>query len=115
MRRAETSLATPDLHKWRKSVKELWHLVVLTRKRLPRRGRKLARPLERLGDMLGLDNDHALLAERLALSPEGDPSLMAQLAVIAERRRGLEGEAFDLGVRLYVRKPKAFVRRLRLR
>jgi CHAD domain-containing protein len=114
MRRAETSLATPDLHRWRKSVKALWHLLVLTRKRLPTRARGLARRLENLGNMLGLDNDHALLAEKLALSPEGDLSLMNQLGVIAKRRHALEAEAFALGRRAYARNPKAFARRFRL-
>jgi hypothetical protein len=115
MRKAETSLATPDLHRWRKSVKHLWHLLVLARARLPTKGRRAAKRLDRLGEMLGSDNDHALLAEKLALSPTGDPKLMSQLGVIARQRNALEAQAFALGKRLYSRKPKAFRNRFKVR
>ena len=104
MRRARTSLATPDLHAWRKEVKHFWHLLRLTRRRLGRQAHQLAPRLEDLGELLGLDHDHAVLAEKLALSPAGDPALMQQLSLIAERRRALERAAFDLGHRIY-RKP----------
>ncbi len=113
MRRAETSLATPDLHLWRKDVKHLWHLVRLARSRLPDRSARLAKRLDRLSEVLGLDHDHAMLAEKLALSPTGDLSLMRQLAVIAERRRGLEAEALDLGGRVFKRPPKEFAKDLK--
>jgi CHAD domain-containing protein len=114
-RRAETSLATPDLHRWRKAVKDLWHLLLLARKRLPKKARRAAKRLDRLGEMLGRDNDHALLAEKLALSPTGDPKLMSQLGVIARERNAVEGDAFRLGKRLYDRKPKAFARKFKVR
>ena len=114
MLRAETSLSTPDLHRWRKAVKDHWHLVRMARKRLPQRVVKSAPNLDRLGEALGLGNDAALLAEKLALSPTGDPALMRQLALIARRRNALEAEAFALGTRLYAGKPKAFAKRLRL-
>ena len=113
-RRAETSLATPDLHRWRKLVKELWHLLRLSRKRLPRRAVTLAARLETLGELLGLDHDHAVLAERLALSPTGDPALMQQLSLIAKQRRALEAEAFALGASIYKAKPRRFRRRMQL-
>ena len=115
LRRARSSLATPDLHRWRKKVKDLWHLLRLARVRLSDSGQKMAPLLERLGDLLGLDHDHALLAEKLALSPTGDLALMSQLSLIAERRRELEAEAFDLGDRIYGKSTKAFARSLRLR
>lgn len=113
-RRAEFSLATPDLHRWRKLVKELWHLLRLARRRLPKQADALAPRLERLAELLGLDHDHAVLAERLALSPAGDPALMHQLSLIAKERRALEAEAFALGARIYRDKPKRFRRRMRL-
>lgn len=115
MGNAGTSLSTPDLHRWRKAVKDYWHLMRLTRKRLPKRIARTAVDLERLGDVLGLGNDHALLAEKLALSPAGDPALMRQLALIAKRRHALEAEAFALGARLYAKKPKAFAEKLVLK
>jgi CHAD domain-containing protein len=115
MCRARNSLATPHLHEWRKQAKHLWHLAQVGRKRLPKRVAKLSADLNRLSDVLGLDHDHAVLAERLALSPTADLSLMRQLALIAKARRGFEAEAFGLGAQIYIDKPKAFARRLRIR
>ncbi len=96
-------------------MKDLWHLLRLARARLSDSGQKMAPLLERLGDLLGLDHDHALLAEKLALSPTGDLALMSQLSLIAQRRRELEAEAFDLGDRIYGKSTKAFARSLKLR
>lgn len=115
MRRAQVSLATPELHGWRKTVKDLWQLVRLAEKRITRKGQKLEPVLERLGNLLGLDHDHAVLAEKLALSPTGDLALMAQLALIADRRRELEAEAFELGAAIYSESPRSFVRSLQPR
>jgi CHAD domain-containing protein len=112
MEQAETSLSTPDLHRWRKLVKQLWFLLRLDRKRLSKFAAKIAPDLERLGEVLGKDNDHALLAEKLALSPTADISLMSQLSLIAKRRNALEAEAFALGERIYRRKPVRFIARL---
>jgi CHAD domain-containing protein len=109
MARARQTLSTPDLHGWRKSVKQLWFVLRLARKRLPKRATRIAPELERLGEVLGADNDQALLAEKLALSPTGDLSLMAQLSLISRQRNTLETEAFALGGKLYRRKPAAFM------
>ncbi len=115
MQRATFSLGTPDLHAWRKSVNELRHLIRISRKRLPSQVTKRAVGLKRLGNTLGLDQDHAMLAEQLALSPEGDPALMRQLSLIAEHRLALESNAFALGAKLYKQKPKKFREQLRLK
>jgi CHAD domain-containing protein len=115
MRRARTSMATPDLHAWRKEVKDLWHLIRIARKRLPAKVAAMAGDLARLGDMLGRDHDHAVLAEKLALAPDANHALMRQLALIAAGRRALEKQAFTLGEVLYKRKPKAFAAKARLR
>jgi CHAD domain-containing protein len=114
MGQAQSSLATPDLHRWRKAVKDYWTLIRLARKRLPPQLRSTASDLERLGELLGLDHDHAVLAERLALSPEPDPALMRHLSLIARERRRLEDEAFRLGAGLYRRRPKKQANRLAL-
>jgi hypothetical protein len=115
MRKAQTTLATPDLHVWRKSAKDFWHILLLARNRLPKTTRRTAKRLNRLGELLGVDNDHALLAEKLALSPSAGHQLMSQLALISKQRNALEAEAFALGRRVYRRKPKAFSRRTRVR
>ena len=113
MRRAHC-LGTAELHQWRKCVKELWHLLWLAGRRISRKTKTVEPVLDRLDSLLGLDHDHAVLADRLALSPAGDPALMAQLALIADRRRELEAEAFELGEAVYGESPKAFVRSLDL-
>ena len=115
MRRARLSLATSELHSWRKNVKDLWHLLSLADRHISHKGQGVEPVLERLANLLGLDHDHAVLAERLALSPTGDPALMAQLALIADRRRELEAEAFELGDGIYGESPKDFVNGLLLR
>jgi CHAD domain-containing protein len=114
MRRARSSMATPDLHAWRKEVKDLWHLIRLARKRLPSKVAAMAGDIARLGDRLGRDHDHAVLAETLALSPDPNHTLMRQLAMIAAERAALEKEAFALGKELYRRKLKAFAAKARL-
>jgi CHAD domain-containing protein len=114
MAEAESSLATPDLHRWRKAAKDYWNLIRLGRRRLPRPVRATAADLARLGDLLGLDHDYAVLADRLALSPAPDPGLMRHLSLIARERRRLEEEAFRLGAVLYRRKPKKQARRMRI-
>ncbi len=113
--RARRSLATHDLHTWRKRVKELCHLLDLARRRLPPRARRMAKRLRTIDAALGADNDHALLAEKIALMPTADLSLMSQLSAIARRRNDLEAHAFQLGARVYRRRPRAFARRLPLR
>ncbi|MEO8669275.1 MAG: CHAD domain-containing protein [Bauldia sp.] len=112
--RAERSLAVSDLHRWRKHVKHLWHLIRLARKRLPGDTERFAARLEDLAERLGLDHDHAILAAKLAESPTGEPALSRQFRLIAERRRRLEAEAFALGERLYAKNAKRFRRRLRV-
>jgi hypothetical protein len=114
MKRAEMSRGTDDLHGWRKRARHLWHLLRMGRDLIPRRTSPFTASLDRLIEILGLDHDHALLAERLALAPH-DAALQRQLALIADRRRGMEADAFSLGADLYDRKPKAFARRYRLR
>jgi len=113
MKRADRSRGTDDLHGWRKRARHLWHLLRMGRDLIPRRASRFTASLDQLIEILGLDHDHALLAERLALAPH-DPGLQRQLALIADRRRGMEADAFTLGADLYDRKATAFAHRYRL-
>ena len=63
----------------------------------------------------GLDHDHAVLADRLALAREPNPGLDAAPLPDRHERRCMEKEAFRLGKKLYRRKPKKQARRLRIR
>lgn len=114
MKKARVSLATADLHAWRKQAKQLGYHFALGRERLPKAARRLEEHLDALGDVLGADNDHALLAEKLALMPSADLSLMSQLSAISTRRQRLEADAFALGEKIYRRKADAFARKFTL-
>jgi CHAD domain-containing protein len=114
LERADLSLSTTDLHRWRKTVKDLWHLVTLAGRRLPKRSGRVARRLHRLAELLGTDHDHAMLAERLALAPTADPALIEQLGLIARERRAIERAAFAAGRKAYRKAPKKFRRAMRL-
>jgi CHAD domain-containing protein len=82
---------------------------------------KLAKRADDLGELLGEEHDLAVLAERVrreakagrASGAPGAGSRRALLRAIARRRKRLRKRALRNGQRLYARKPKAFVRRVR--
>jgi CHAD domain-containing protein len=110
MLRAESARATSELHLWRKEAKHLWHLLRMARGLIDRPTKKLSAGLAELAELLGLDHDHAMLADKLALSTH-DGELPRQLALISERRREMETDAFALGAKLYKASPDKFARR----
>jgi CHAD domain-containing protein len=81
----------------------------------------LAKRADDLGELLGEDHDLAVLAERVRAEARvarasGAPGLGARKALlkaIARRRRRLRKQALRDGKRLYKRKPKRFIRRVR--
>jgi hypothetical protein len=88
--------------------------------------RKLARRADKLGEALGEEHDLAVLAERIrtqdarrsALGERGQVRLgrrnrKAMLKLIARRRRKLRTRTLRDGARLYRRRPRRFVRRVR--
>jgi CHAD domain-containing protein len=125
------------LHEWRKRVKDLRYAAEMLdredpavrgkRRRGPAGGKaaklipELARDADRLGEALGEEHDLALLAERIRESSRrgagparlGRRSRRAVLKVIARRRRKLRARTLGEGARLYRRKPKRFVGRVR--
>ncbi len=113
MRRARASGVADDLHVWRKDAKRLYYLLDASQRKLPDNARGLVRRLDRLGDVLGLDHDHAILAERLAAMEDG-PDLAGKLARIEARRDDLQREAWRLGRRIYGASPRRFRSRVRL-
>jgi CHAD domain-containing protein len=81
----------------------------------------LAKRADDLGELLGEEHDLAVLAERVrADAKRGDGSRAAGagarkalLKAIARRRKRLQGRALRDGERLYARKPKQLLRRVR--
>jgi hypothetical protein len=82
---------------------------------------ELAKRADELGELLGEEHDLAVLAERVrseakathASGAPGPGTRRALLGLIAKRRRRLRKRALRDGRRLYARKPKRFVRRMR--
>jgi CHAD domain-containing protein len=104
------------LHQWRKRVKDLRY-VAETLDRGDRHVHRVARRADRLGETLGEEHDLALLARAVRRRPKhfaGDrPARKTLLKLIARRRAKLRRRALRDGERLYRRRPRAFVRRLR--
>jgi CHAD domain-containing protein len=107
------------LHAWRKRVKELRYATeALDRGGKPFKPvRRVARRADRLGEALGEEHDLALLAARVREHPRrfaGERKARIRLErLIARRRKELRKRALREGERLYRRKPRRFVRRLR--
>jgi hypothetical protein len=123
------------MHEWRKRVKDLRHAAETldrsepggerARRRGGKRARKrkeatrihrLAQRADALGEMLGEDHDLAVFAERLRKDPHmqlGRRTRRTLLRLIARRRRQLRRRALREGARIYRRRPKAFLARVR--
>jgi CHAD domain-containing protein len=118
------------LHSWRKRVKDLRYAAeTLDRGKTGGGGngsgkggswtrvRRIAQEADRLGEMLGEEHDLALLEARVRERRRqfaGEKRTRKRLLkTIARRRKRLRGAALRDGRRLYRRRPKRFVRRLR--
>jgi hypothetical protein len=128
------------LHEWRKRVKDLRYAAEMLDRRDPARGegsghgkragggrrrgeeragrvRELARRADQLGELLGEEHDLAVLGERIRRGEErtrvGRRTRKAALKAISRRRRELRKRALADGGRLYRRRPKRFVARVR--
>ena len=113
MRRARTDPTDENLHEWRKRVKDLWHAEQIMRRVAPKKMKKLAKLTHSLSDVLG--DDHDLSELRLSVEHQrdslDDPAAQAaQIAVIDRRRHELQRQAFALGKKVYLSRPKRFVR-----
>jgi CHAD domain-containing protein len=86
------------------------------RRREAARIHRLARRADALGEVLGEDHDLAVFAERLRTDSAlvvARPARKALLRLIAQRRRQLRRRALRQGERIYRRRSKAFVARVR--
>jgi hypothetical protein len=126
------------MHEWRKRVKDLRHAAEMLeradpdgslhlpgprRRRKQRRGRgatgrihRLAARADSLGEALGEDHDLAVFAERIRSDRRlvlGRGPRRALLKAVRRRRRVLRRGALRAGERIYRRRPKAFVARIR--
>jgi len=99
------------LHQWRKRVKDLRYAQEIVG------AGKRAKRADALGELLGEEHDLAVLGERVRQAAKtGQPGRRTRkllLRAIARRRKKLRRRALRDGARLYARKPRRFVRRLR--
>jgi CHAD domain-containing protein len=111
----ETSAAVPTdaaLHEWRKRAKDLRYVLELLECRSIDYADAFTHQAHTLTDLLGEDHDLAMLRiaamnEFASLLRDDAPRV---LALIDERRSGLQRESFALGHTLYRAKPREFVR-----
>jgi len=102
---ARAAPSAEALHEWRKQTKYLLNALETLYGAPAGRRKKTARRAEQLADRLGIDHDLDALGRRTR-------SLRGLQALIARRRARLQKQAFSLGRKLYVEKPKRFVKRV---
>jgi CHAD domain-containing protein len=111
MRAAKAEPTAEALHEWRKRVKELWYASQIVAAAAPERMDEFSKRAHRLSELLGEDHDLAVLRAYVK-SHSGcfaDESPRRALeAVIDRRRECLQREAFELGPKVYRRRPRRF-------
>lgn len=103
-------------HEWRKGVKDLWYDLRILNPLWPGVMDALATQASRLADLLGEEHDMAVLAQLLSAEPEafgGVGKVNTVVGLIDNHRKEIREEARLLGLRLYAKTPKRFVRRYR--
>jgi len=115
MKLARRGRAATDFHRWRKDAKDLWHLLVLGGKRLPKRMRRHAARVDTLAEILGLDHDYWITGEHIARVAGDLSNQEATRHLVAARRKRLQKKALKRGARLYRLRPRAFRKVIRLR
>jgi CHAD domain-containing protein len=106
-RAARAEPTTENLHEWRKRVKDLWYHLTILHSAWPPVMNALADEAHRLSEHIGDDHDLSVL---LAWAEEHAPASAAAIqGPVAQRRAELQADAFEIGARLYVDKPREFV------
>jgi CHAD domain-containing protein len=113
--RAVATRRLEDLHEWRKRVKYLRYQMEALAPIQPTLIGSMAHELDELGEELGSDHDLAVLAETIMEHPEScrdERERWMLIALIHERRTGLQNGALRRGAALYAENPSAFLDRL---
>src|ERR671914_198953 len=114
-RAARQEPTTENLHELRKRAKYLWYAAQIVRGAAPKQMKRVARRAHELSDLIGVDHDLALLAQRATERRDRFPDAAAagELAELVERRRAeIQRDALDLARRLFRKKPRKIVRPL---
>lgn len=113
MSRAAEDPSGASMHQWRKRAKDLWYHLRILRDARPKALRESLGWADELADALGDHHDLTVLRDDLLRRDLPLAERPALVAAIAARQEELAGAAFELGERLYARKPKAFHRKMR--
>lgn len=113
MRRAAADPSGTNMHAWRKRAKDLWYQLRILRDHLPKPLRASLDRADELAEALGDHHDLTLLRDDLLGRDLVVLDRPALVAAIGARQEQLAKRAFELGERLYARRPKAFRRKLR--
>lgn len=97
LREARDAPDTEALHEWRKRVKDRLHVARLFADSWPEPDGPRAKKIDRLGELLGLDHDLAILAQTLG----EDAGLLRIRRRIARKRAKLQTKALALGKTLF--------------
>ena len=108
MNRAAGDPSGANMHQWRKRAKDLWYQLRILRDARPKALGESLEWADELADTLGDHHDLTVLRDDLLRRELPLAERPALVAAIAERQEELAGAAFELGERLYARKPKAF-------
>ena len=110
---------SPDgehMHEWRKRVKYLWYHLRLLKNIWPTTMKGTIKSLDKLSDDLGEEHDLVDLKQFLlefdSLIPESRLQIQALIERIDKKRAELQSEAWPVGEKLYIEKPKWFTRRI---
>jgi len=110
--RAESDPSVENLHEWRKRVKDLWYQLRLLRNAWSVGLKAQIKETNRLAELLGTNNDLAMLIETLDQRPGGGPDY-TDLRLLAEgAQEGLLAEAIPLGHRIYAEDSRQFAERI---
>jgi CHAD domain-containing protein len=113
MDRAAADPSGANMHQWRKRAKDLWYHLRILRDARPKALRDSLEEADRLADTLGDHHDLTVLRDDLLSRELPLAERPALVAAIEKRQAELAAAAFDLGQRLYRKKPKAFRRKMR--
>lgn len=113
MNRASRDPSGANMHQWRKRAKDLWYHLRILRDARPKALHESLDLADQLADTLGDHHDLTVLRDDLLRRDLPLAKRSALVATIAERQEELAGTAFDLGERLYAKKPKSFRRKMR--
>jgi CHAD domain-containing protein len=112
--RAQSDSSVENLHELRKQAKYLWNDLRILEPAAPRLLAARIDALDRLGDALGDNHDHAALRDYLGRHCAELPGEAARevFSRIDRQRRDLQKRALVVARRLYADKPKAFTSRV---